>query len=148
VRTWTYRHKSLHDMRTARINGASFQLRLSKAAAFVRRRFCSALVRVLSKPRLMQLETQEIPQKALSDALSSQWVDNLIADMPTKGTRGHIRELRNHLFRCYVKPKIPWITTFRFDLDSLYSMESMKFISLLLVFIKGNTMTIQFALAL
>ena len=92
-------------MRTARINRKFFQLRLSKAAAFVSRGFRSALVRILSKPRLIKLETEEIPQKALSDALSSQWVDNLIANMPTKGTRGHIRELRNHLFRCCVKPK-------------------------------------------
>ena len=55
--------------------------------------------------RIHELETQEIPQKALSDALSSQWVDNLIANMPTNGTRGHIRELRNHLCPCFVKPK-------------------------------------------
>ena len=55
--------------------------------------------------RIHELETQEISQKPLSDALSSQWVDHLIANMPTNGTRGHIRELRNHLFPCFVKPK-------------------------------------------
>ena len=98
--------------------------------------------------RIHELETQEISQKTLSDALSSQWVDNLIANMPTNGTRGHIRELRNHLFRWCVKPKKPRITTLRFNLNSLYSLESMKFNSLSLVFITSNTMTIQFALAL
>jgi len=98
--------------------------------------------------RIHELETQEISQKTLSDALSSQWVGNLIANMPTNGTRGHIRELRNHLFLCCVKPKKPRITTFRFNLNSLSSLESMKFNSLSLVFITSNTMTIQFALAL
>jgi len=41
--------------------------------------------------RIHELETQEISQKALSDALTCEWVDNLIANMPTNGTRGHIR---------------------------------------------------------
>ena len=57
------------------------------------------------RSRIHELETQEISQKALSDALTSEWVDNLIANMKTNGTRGHIRELRNHLFPCFVKPK-------------------------------------------
>ena len=72
--------------------------------------------------RIHELDTQEISQKALRDALSSQWVDKWIAKMPTNGTRGHIRrDLRNHLLRCCVKPKKPWITTFRFDLDSVHN---------------------------
>ena len=69
--------------------------------------------------------------------------------MSAKGTRGHIRrELTNHLLRCCVKPKKPPITTLQFDLESQYSMESMEFNSLSLVFITSDTLTIQFALAL
>ena len=68
---------------------------------------------------------------------------------PTNGTRGHIRELRNHLFRCRVTPIKPRVTTFGLDLDSLCSMESMEFNSLLFhVHITSKTMTIQLALAL
>lgn len=75
---------------------------------------------------LHKLETQEISQKALSDAPSSQWVDNLIANMPINGTRGHIRELTNHLLRCCVNVTYSFHSTnyisIRFRLTLFYGI--------------------------